>query len=104
MHVEQRAKQEDPSDANAGEKQTIPKQLQYGQPGDDAEYLSIRKVQHHDEQNEEERKQMEKVRCFLSNVKWRTINEEDEEVAGITWLELYVYYAIHGGCKEIVRL
>ena len=64
--------------------------MQYGKPEDEAEYLSIRKVQKHDEANDEERMQLEKVRCFMSNVKWRTIEKGDDETVGITWLELYV--------------
>ena len=47
--------------------------------------------------------QLEKVRCFMTNVTWTAIEEEDDETVGITWLELYIYYAIHGGCKEIIR-
>ena len=35
-------------------------------------------------------------------VKWRIAEEEDDcEIPGITWLELYVDYAIHGGCGHI---
>ena len=56
---------------------------------------------HHDEQDAEERRQLEKVRCFLSNVKWKVIEEDDSETPGMTWLELYIYYAIHGGCDHI---
>ena len=31
------------------------------------------------------------------------IEEEDDVTIGIPWLELYIYYAIHGGCKEIIE-
>ena len=38
----------------------------------------------------------------MSNVKWKVVNEDDAtDHPGITWLELYVYYAIHGGCEQI---
>ncbi len=85
---DKRAKQEDPVGTKEGTKQMIPKQLQYGKPEDEAEFLSIRKVQRHDEPNDEERMQLEKVRCFMYNVKWCTIEEDDDETVGITWLEL----------------
>ena len=97
---EKKAKQEDPFDTKAVRKQKTPKQLEYGKIDDDAEYLSIRKVMYHDEQNEEEAPASEKVRCLLSNAKWRSIGDEDEETPGITWLELYVYCAIHGGWMQ----
>ena len=65
-------------------------------------YLKIRRVMHHDEQEDQERSQLENVWCFMSNVKWRVVNEDDDaDLPGITWLELYIYYAIHGGCEQI---
>ena len=67
-----------------GGKQKIPKQMQYGKSEDEAEYLSIGKVQKHDEANDEERMQLEKVRCFMSNVKWCTIEKDDDELVAIT--------------------
>ena len=51
---------------------------------------------------EEERPKLEQVRCFLTNIKWKVVNEDDDaEHPGITWLELYVLFAIHGGCEQI---
>ena len=67
-------------------------------------YLGTRKVGYHDEQDGEERRKLEQVRCFLSNVKWKVINDDDVGEAGITWLELYVFYAMHGGCEHIRKM
>ena len=77
--------------------------MNYGTEEEEARYLEIRKTQHHDEEVEEERPRLEQVRCFLTNVKWRVANEDDddEEHPGITWLELYVLFAIHGGCEQV---
>ena len=77
--------------------------MQYGDLEEGMVQLSIRRVQEHDEADKDERVQLEKVRCFLTNVKWTPIEEEDDVTVGITWLELYIYYAIHGGCKEIIE-
>ena len=80
----------------------VPKSLSYGTEADEARYLEIRKTQCHDEPVEEERPKLEQVRCFLTNVKWKVVNEDDDmEHPGITWLELYVLFAIHGGCEQI---
>jgi len=84
-------------------KQRIPKQMQYGGAEDEAVHMNIRRVQKHDEPDEEEKAQLENIRCFMANVEWVAIEEEDDETVGITWLELYVYYAIHGGCNEIIE-
>ena len=78
------------------------KNLTYGTEADEAKHLEIRKVMYHDEQNDQGRSQLEQVRCFMSNVKWKVVNEDDTtDLPGITWLELYIYYAIHGGCEQI---
>ena len=61
---EKKAKQEDPFGTKEGAKQTIPKQMQYGKPDDEAVFLSIRKVRHHDEPNDEERMQLERPDAF----------------------------------------
>ena len=80
----------------------VPRSLRYATEAEEAKYLEIRKTQHHDEEVEEERPKLEQVRCFLTNVKWKVVNEEDEaEHPGITWLELYVLFAMHGGCEQI---
>ena len=78
--------------------------MQYGGMEDEAVYMNIRKVRKHDEPDEDEKAQLERVRCFMKKMKWTAIEEEDDETVGITWLELYIYYAIHGGCKEIIRV
>ena len=73
----------------------VPKSLSYGTEADEARYLEIRKTQCHDEPVEEERPKLEQVRCFLTNIKWKVVNEDDDtEHPGITWLELYVLFAI----------
>ena len=38
----------------------------------------------------------------MSNVNWKIVNEDDSvDHHGITWLELYIYYAIDKGCEQI---
>ena len=37
---------------------------------------------------------MEKVRCFLTHMKWQ---QQQRERGGITWLELYILSILHGG-------
>ena len=65
------------------------------------ENISTRRIAEHDEDDPEERKQTEKVRCFIDNIRWRS---EECERGGITWIELYALYALHGGCSEIEAL
>ena len=80
----------------------MPKSLVYGTEADEAKYLKIRRAMYHDEQEDQERSQLEKVRCFMWNVNLRVVNEDDDaDLPGITWLELYIYYAIHGGCEQM---
>ena len=79
-------------------KQLIPSHLQYADPKDRkaTENISTRRIADHDEADPEERKQTEKVRCFIDNIRWRS---EKGDRGGITWIELYVYYILHGeGC------
>ena len=47
--------------------------------------------------NEEEHKYTRGVQGFLSRLKWRS--EENKE-GGITWIELYALYSIHGGSRD----
>ena len=44
-------------------------------------------------EDEKEDKYTEKVRSFLSELRW--LKEEPKE-GGITWIELYALYSIHG--------
>ena len=44
-----------------------------------------------------EDKYTEKVRSFLSELRWL---EEEHADGGITWIELYALYSIHGGSKD----
>ena len=38
------------------------------------------------------------IHSFLANIKWRV--EEEEDAGGITWLELYLLHARHGGNED----
>ena len=53
-------------------KQLIPTQLAYADPKDrkGTENISTRRIAEHDEDDPEERKQTEKVRCFIDNIGW----------------------------------
>ena len=44
-----------------------------------------------------EKKGLDKVQAFLSHLQWQKIGEAK---GGITWMELYILYAIHGGSKD----
>ena len=84
-------------------KQLIPSTLQYHDPEDrrGTENISTRRIAEHDEDDPEERKQTEMVRCFIDNVRWKT---EKGERGGITWVEFYVYYILHGGGTDFEEL
>ena len=58
----------------------------------------------HHEPAEDERGKLEQVRCFLTNVRWQQDIEDNIETPGITWLELYILFAIHGGCEHIHKI
>ena len=99
---EEKEKLKNPFGTKDKNKMNVPKSLSYGTEAEGARDLEIRKTQQHDEEVEEERPKLEQVRCFLTNVKWKVVNEDDDtEHPGITWLELYVLFAIHGGCERI---
>ena len=63
--------------------------------------MNIRRVEFKDERNEEERKSMEEVRCFISNVRWST--EVQEEEGGATWIELYAPYMCKGAGEQMKK-
>ena len=68
MH-EKKAKETDPFGTKDVAKQKIPKQMQNGDLKEGMVQLSIRRVQEHDESDKHEKAQLEKVRCFMTNVK-----------------------------------
>ena len=92
--LEEREKLKNPFGDKDFYKQLIPSHLQYADPKDRmaTENISTRRIADHDEADPEERKQTEKVRCFIDNIRWRS---EKGDRAGITWIELYVYYILH---------
>ena len=59
-----------------------------------SKHLDIRKVQEKDVKEEKEREETEKVRCFLTYIEWQ---QEQRVQGGITWLEMYILYTLHGG-------
>ena len=83
-------------------KQLIPSHLEYADIGrpQDTESISTRKIEEHDETDLEERRQAEKIRCFIDNIRWKSTTEER---GGITWIELYIYYILHGGGSNIEK-
>ena len=74
-------------------KMSIPTNLWHGQELEGGEHMSTRRVRHHDEQDHIERFELEKVRKFVSHVRWQPRPSSD---GGITWIELYILYNIHG--------
>ena len=44
-----------------------------------------------------EEQYIKKVRSFLGKMEW---SEEEDDGGGISWLELYTLYAIHGGADD----
>lgn len=57
----------------------IPQTLKYGEEAKGGEHINIRKVMPHDEPDEEERRKMEEVRCFLTNVRWQDDQLKEKE-------------------------
>ena len=55
------------------------------------EHTNIRRVGYKDEKEKGARKEMEQVRCFISQIRWST-SEEEREKGGITWIELYALF------------
>ena len=48
----------------------IPVRMAYAEE-EESIHLKIRKAKQHDEKDDKEREEMQKVRCFLTNVAWR---------------------------------
>ena len=97
--LEKFKKQEHPFEEQGQKKITIPLALRYADNADrmGTEKINTRKVEPHDETNIEERKHTEKVRCFIDNVRWK---DQKEKQGGITWIELYILYILHGGGRD----
>ena len=92
-------KQENPMQDEEKEKIAIPIKLDYEEDDKASRHLNIRKVEKHDEKEEEEKVEMEKVRCFLTHMKWQ---QEQRQTGGITWLELYILSILHGGKVKLL--
>ena len=45
----------------------------------------------------DEEEQVNKVQSFLSRLRW---NCNEDAGGGITWIELYILYSIHGGSRD----
>ena len=58
-------------------------------------HLRSRRVRDIDEGDRVEREQFDKVNSFITHLTWA--REEKDKGWGITWLELYILYGIHGG-------
>ena len=77
----------------------IPKRLDYAEEG--GVCIKIRRPEAHDEPDPGKRIRLQKVRNFIAKIKWVEIKEEEQgEEKGMTWLELYILYAIHGGWSK----
>ena len=95
---EEETKKADPFWEEEKEKISIPKRLGYADPVEETKYLNTTAL--HQIWFDSKAKHIEatKIHSFLGNVKWRA--EEGEEIGGITWMELYLSYARHGGNED----
>ena len=59
--LQKKMKEDDPFGNKEETKQRIPKQMQYGGAEDEAVHMNIRRVQKHDEPDEEEKAQLENI-------------------------------------------
>ena len=106
---QEEAKRKDPLAQKGGNKVTIPRCLRY--PGAEevsageqrllGKAKSTRLKMHPMHRmwcrSEEEAMYVRKVQSFLDHLDWQ---EDEDSRGGITWLELYVLYSIHGGSKD----
>ena len=65
--IEKTKKMANPFEDDELNKKQVPQKLQYGDASKGGEHINIRKVEFHDEKDKEERRSMDKVRCFISN-------------------------------------
>ena len=90
--VEENEKTKNPLGEKNFDKQIIPTTLAYHDPEDrkGTENISTRRIAEHDEEDPEERRQTEMVRCFLDNIRWKTHPLEVNSKSGgtdIWWLD-----------------
>ena len=100
--IEALEKQMNPFDDKEKMKQLIPDRLTYADAKGprETENISTRRIEEHDEADPEERGKAEKARCFIDNVRWKNT---EEARGGITWIEFYIYFILHGGGKDIEK-
>ena len=117
-------KQMNPFDDKEQKKQLIPDRLTYadakGPRG--TENISTQRIEEHGEADPEERGKAETVRCFIDNVRWGdtreapsigssallleappSLHEAPHLRGGITWIELYIYFILHGAGRTLRR-
>ena len=63
-------------------------------PTSKAMRLKINRIRKEDCQSEKAADERMQVRTFLNNLSWK--RTEDEEEGGITWVELYILFRLHG--------
>ena len=73
---------------------TMPIRLKYAEQSSGLKAIEIRKVEIKDEKDEEERRGMEKIRCFLTHIRWKGKPERKRRrhVVGV-----YILFILHGG-------
>ena len=90
-------KQADPFNKQEVDKVDIKSQLDYGTDGHATVKLRMRELRKKECKTEKEWKATSKVLNFISHARW---SEEEAEVGGITWLELFIWYKMHAPAEE----
>ena len=95
-HMRQRKQSEkDPFESQKVDKQIVAIKLEYANPEKEKiAKLTLRPPRRSHAKNDKEHDEWKKVRNFLSHTSCSTERDDSGE-SGVTWLELYMWYAMH---------
>ena len=94
-------KEQDPFETGRSEAMLIPLRLEY-ETQENAGIIKFNEVGKQWTSSDQQRRQVEQVRQFLSRMTWKKDGPPEE--GGITWLELYLLYSYHGGNEDEQKL
>ena len=88
----------DPFEKKERKRIKVERSLKYAAEDEEAFTIKTKRMQNHWSDDQDEAKRTGKVQSFLDKVEWS--KEEKPEIGGITWIEMYAWYVIHGGKED----
>ena len=92
---QEQEKEKDPFGKKEARKEQVARKLDYPKP-EEGEKIRMHKIQKQWCKGEKELRYVQGVQSVISNLAWK---KQEAEEGGITWIELYAIYMMHGGAE-----